>query len=738
MALEKTIGATAILLLSAQWMSAAADDIVTPDAPVIAQAAADEGGESGEDGEDGTAAGEQAAPAAEDGAIVAAPTILSPISVTATRNPIEAFEYPGMVTVIDTNRPDLRNASTPDDLLNRVPGVEFTNGPRRTGEVPSIRGFSGPDVVIMIDGARQNIDTGHEGRFYLDPSLIGEVEVLRGSASALYGSGGSGGVIAFRTLNADDLLAPDETWGFRVGVGHQSVNEEVMGTFTLYGRPVEGVDLLGSVTKRNSGDIELGDGTELDSEDDIVAGLVKAGFDFTEFHRLEASFQRFDNEAEEPLNGQGLGGEDSVEKDIRADTTRLSYSYANPDDKLLDLDVTLYYTDFEVDALRLDDLGAGPEGEKLKRAVDTLGFRAENSSRVEFSEDVGLTFTYGAEGYQDKQDGESADGDRGGVPDAEADFIGGFFQTELRVVEPFGFVPGEVLLLGGVRYDHYSTSSDIGESNKDDAVSPRIGLSYMPTEWSLLFANYGEAFRAPTINEMYNEGVHFVIPGFGTNFFVPNAELRPQTTETVEVGAGLDFTDVATTGDRLTIKGSYFWIKGEDFISLSVDQPGPPSCFPPNCNGTTFAENIARAKLWGGEVEASYENERVRFGFGFSDINGKDRDTGDYLGSLTLTPPQFTIDAALKLPEIDSIIGWRTFLADDFDEVNDDEPELRRDGYDVHDLYFSWAPTGMAIEGVQVDLGIENIFDESYARVFNDSVESGRNFKAAVSYSMNF
>jgi hemoglobin/transferrin/lactoferrin receptor protein len=677
-------------------------------------------------------------PAADAANAEPAPIVLGPVSVSATRNPIEAFEYPGMVTVIDTDRPDLRNASTPDDLLNRVPNVEFVGGPRRSGETPSIRGFSGPDVVIMIDGARQNIDTGHEGRFFLDPSLIGEVEVLRGSASALYGSGGSGGVISFRTLSAEDLLEPDETWGLRARAGYQSVNDEPMGAFTLYGRPVEGIDLLGSVTKRNSGDIELGNGDELDSEDDIVAGLVKAGFDFAEFHRVEASFTRFDNEAEEPLNGQDFDADDLTEKDVQTDTTRLAYSYANPDDKLLDLDLTLYYTDFQVDALRLDDLGAGLEGEKLKRSVDTLGFRAENSSRLDFSEDVGLTFTYGAEGYQDKQNGESASGDRDGVPDAEADFIGGFFQTELRVVEPFGFVPGEVLLLGGVRYDHYSASSDISDSNEDDAVSPRVGLSYMPTGWSMLFANYGEAFRAPTINEMYNEGVHFTIPGFGNNFFVPNPDLRPQTTETVEVGGGLDFTDVATSGDRLTVKGSYFWIDGKDFISLSVDQPGPPACFPPNCNGTTSADNIARAKLWGAEVEASYENDRVRFGFGYSDINGKDRDTGDYLGSLTLTPPQFAIDAALKLPEIDSIVGWRTFVAADFDEVNDDEPELRRDGYDLHDLYYSWAPTGMAIEGVQVDLGIENIFDQSYARVYTESKEPGRNFRAAVSYSVNF
>lgn len=739
MAIDKTIGAAAILavtvpLLGIGALPAAAEEAVTQ----VPQTELGQSGEAeGESGEDG----ESAAPAAEGEAIVGAPTVLTPISVTATRNPIEAFEYPGMVTVIDTDRPDLRNASTPDDLLNRVPGVEFVGGPRRSGEVPSIRGFDGPDVIVTVDGARQNLDTGHEGRFFVDPSLIKEVEVLRGSASALYGSGGTGGLIAFRTVNAKDLLDPGETFGFRLGAGYQSVNDEPMGNVTVYGKPFEGFDLLGSVTKRNSGDIELGDGTELaNSDDDIVAGLVKAGFDFSEFHRLEASFQRFDNEAEEPLNGQGLGGEDATEKDIRADTTRLSYSYENPADKLLDLDITVYYSDFQVDALRLDDLGAGEEGEQLRRAVDTLGFRAENSSRVDVSDDLDFTFTYGAEGYQDKQDGESADGDRDGVPDAEADFIGGFAQVEMRAKEPFGFVPGEVLLLGGIRYDHYAASSDVADSIEDSAFSPRVGLSYMPTDWSVLFANYGESFRAPTINEMYNEGVHFQIPiGPGiTNRFVANPDLKPQTTETVEIGGGLDFTSVAEPGDRLQLKASHFWIWGKDFIDLSVEQPTPfVDCnpfIPGNCDGTTTADNVADAKLWGTEIEASYENQRFRLGFGFSDINGYDRETGEHLG--VLTPAQVTADLALKLPEIDSIIGWRAFIAAEFDKV-EEESEIR-DGYDVHDIYFAWAPTESVIEGFQLDLGVENIFDEDYERVFADVKEPGRNYKAAVSYRINF
>ena len=93
------------------------------------------------------------------------PIRLAPISVTATRNPLASFEYPGMVTVIGRSEIQARQPSTPDDLLQFVPGVEFTGGPRRTGETPSIRGFGGADVIVTIDGARQHFGSTHDGRF---------------------------------------------------------------------------------------------------------------------------------------------------------------------------------------------------------------------------------------------------------------------------------------------------------------------------------------------------------------------------------------------------------------------------------------------------------------------------------------------------------------------------------------------------------------------------------------------
>lgn len=669
------------------------------------------------------------------------PLRMDTISVTATRNEIDPFVYPGMVTVIDRNEIENLQPSTPDDVLKLVPNVEFSGGPRRTGEVPSIRGFSGPDVIVLLDGARQNFGSAHDGRFFLDPSLLRSVEVLRGPASALYGSGGTGGVIEFRTVTPDDFLAADETFGARIGTGVQTVNEELSGTFTAYGKPLEGLDLIGSVTVRDSGDIELGDGNRLDNTDDsILSGLVKGGLDLGDHHRVEASYTRFANDAEEPNNGQGLGGDDAVDKEIRSDNVRLAYSFNDPGNRWIDLDVAGYYTAFQADERRLDDNGAGPAGELLKRDVETLGLRLDNRSRFDLTDRADVTFTYGTEVYRDDQNGAAGDGERDGVPDAEALFAGFFGQAEFNLTSPLG-LPGELLILPGLRFDRYETTSDIADSdNVESRLSPRIGLSYLPQEWLLLFANYAEAFRAPTFDELFLTGTHFQIPiGPGiTNRFVPNPNLKPQTTQTVEFGAGLTFDEIAFPRDSFSVKATHFRIWGDDFIDQSVNQPTPfVNCnpfIPGNCDGTTTATNVPEAKLWGSEVEASYENDRILLGFGFSMIDGENEDTGEKLG--ILTPNTYTFNTGIKLPEIDSLIGWRAVIAQEFDEVNNESE--RRQPYDVHDFYFAYQPSAGLLDGFRLDLGIDNAFDEEYARVFTGANEAGRNFKAAVSYSLNW
>lgn len=666
--------------------------------------------------------------------------ILDPISVTATRNPTKAFEYPGMVTVVGREEIESRQASTPDDILNFVPNVEFTGGPRRTGEVPSIRGFDGPDVIVLIDGARQNFGSAHDGRFFVDPSLLKQVEVLRGPASSLYGSGGTGGVIEFQTIDASDFLAPDEKFGTRVSAGYQTVNRERLGTVTGFAAPVEGIDFVGSITRRESGSIELGDGSKLgNSDDEIISGLFKGSYEFAEHHSVEGSFSTFRNDAQEPNNGQA-DSDDVFDKEVRSDNYRIAYSYDNPSNDLINLDITAYYTDQRVDEVELDPATFVVTGELLKRNVDTLGFRLDNRSRLSLSDDVGITFTYGGEYYEDDQDGARGSGERDGVPDAEDRFIGVFSQAEITVSEAFGVIPGDFLIIPGIRFDSYEVSSSIADSNDETAFSPRLGVSYLPTDWLLVFANYAEAFRAPTFDELFTTGTHFQIPvGAGVvNRFVPNSDLKSQKTQTVEFGGGLTFNEVIDPGDLLQFKASHFFIWGEDFIDQTVDQPALfTACnpfIPGNCDGTTSAFNVPEAKLWGSEIEASYENDRFLVSMGFSRIDGEDEDTGAKIGSLT--PDQVTLNTAVKLPEINSLVGWRVLAADKFDEVDTEAEE--RDGYAVHDVYFSWQPTDDLLQGIRVDLGIDNLFDKSYARVNTDAKEPGRNFKGLVSYSLKW
>jgi hemoglobin/transferrin/lactoferrin receptor protein len=200
----------------------------------------------------------------------------------------------------------------------------------------------------------------------------------------------------------------------------------------------------------------------------------------------------------------------------------------------------------------------------------------------------------------------------------------------------------------------------------------------------------------------------------------------------------LDETGIFTRSDRAHIKVSHFITYGEDFIDQEVNQPTPGvDCtpgIPGDCDGTTRAVNIADARLSGTEVEAGYENRRVRVDLTFSTLDGENRDTGDKLG--ILTPPQVNLDTAVKLPEVDSTVGTRLRAADDFEKVND--PANERDGYVVNDLYATWAPQDGPLSGVRLDLGVDNVFDTNYSRVFTGAPEPGRNFKVALSYGMNF
>ncbi|MFN3287496.1 MAG: TonB-dependent receptor plug domain-containing protein, partial [Sphingomonadaceae bacterium] len=157
-----------------------------------------------------------APPAGEAAAETAfAATGLEPITVTAIRLPRAVIDVPATVTVIDAQRIEDELATDIKDLVRFEPGVSVRAQPARfTAALSStgrdgnagftIRGLEGNRVLIQVDGIRlpdafsfgaQSVGRGD----YVDLDVLKSVEILRGPASALYGSDGLAGAVSFLT-----------------------------------------------------------------------------------------------------------------------------------------------------------------------------------------------------------------------------------------------------------------------------------------------------------------------------------------------------------------------------------------------------------------------------------------------------------------------------------------------------------------------------------------------------------
>lgn len=666
------------------------------------------------------------------------------ITVYGTSNPLPAFEYPGQVSVISREEIELFAPSAISDVLRDSPGVEMSGGPRRNGETPSIRGFGRLNVLVLLDGARQSFNSGHDGSFFVDPELLRSAEVVRGPASALYGSGAVGGVLAFETVDASDLLEDGETMGARFRVGYQGANEEMfagVSGFANYGA----LDVLASFGWRDSGDIELGSGFTLPSDDDITTGLVSGGYDFGHGYSVDASWQSFRNEAVEPDNPQGQSVDDgsptfnTVDKTTQSDTYRARFVAAPRHLSWLDFSLTAYRTETSVEEAELTT------SRVTSREIDTTGVSARNAMDFDL---VGAqhTFTLGADWYRDEQTGRdntTVDGARPGVPSAESNFYGAFAQLESTFERPFG-APGRLIVIPGVRVDRFENAADgvAGSNNEDEAVSPRIGATYLPVEWLALFASWGQAFRAPNVNELYLDGVHFEIPHpilgptgpAAPNFFIANPNLAPEESESVEFGFGLNFDDLVAPDESLSLRASYFESEVDNLIDLNVDFTFPSTCFAPPfqpcTSGTTNSANVAMAELEGYELEALFDSPRVRLSAALSHIDGRNVTTGAPLTSLT--PTRLNLDFRYRFLASNLALGARIQIADEHDNVAT-LAEVRP-GYAVVDLYGYWRPE--FAPRLRIDAGIDNVFDTDYERVFAGVSEPGFNPRIALSYQI--
>lgn len=170
----------------------------------------------------------------------APPTTLPPVVVTVTRDVARSpLELPFAITrtAPDSLRPGQRNL-TADETLMLVPGVSVANRNNPTQDPRiAVRGFGARaafgvrSVRILRDGIPLTLPDGQTPTDYLDLASVGSVEVIRGSASALYGNA-AGGIVDFRSSPPPGAPVGVDLRGLRGGDDVQRWSAGLGGTLT--------------------------------------------------------------------------------------------------------------------------------------------------------------------------------------------------------------------------------------------------------------------------------------------------------------------------------------------------------------------------------------------------------------------------------------------------------------------------------------------------------------------------
>lgn len=648
---------------------------------------------------------------------------LDEITVTApARGPRSLQETSAAVGVVDSEEIERRQAESFEDLLGDEPGVSIPGGPRGISQEPNIRGFQDEQVVIRLDGVRQNFSLAHRGRFFIDPDAVERIEVLRGGASALYGSGAMGGVVSLETKRAADLLNPGQSIGGRLKTGYSSNGGGIFGSGTAYGQ-LGDVDMLGFISWREmTEDLQDGSGADIRaSELDVRNGLATVGFEPSEALRIEIGGTYYEDEGLTPPNANAAASATTeVDRDIRVASGRIGVEYAPVGSDLINLKGDVYLSDIALEEDRLAD------GRFDTSDFQTIGLDIANSSKFQIGAPVVLT--YGVEAYQDSQEGARNGGDREQFPDASLTFLAGFAQAEVALTKQLTLTPG-------LRFDHFSLEPE-GEGLEDRSegqFSPRLALSFKATDNLTLWASASQSFRAPSLTELYNDGVHFAMDGFpldptdpaapiftGVNNFVPNPDLKPEKANQLDVGARYRFRNFAGQGNVLRFSANGYYADVDDYIDQVATFIDPDTfVFDPVSgqsflSGTTTTRNVD-AKLWGFEGEVEFDAQEWFVEAGVTLPRGEG-DDGEVLDSIP--QDRLTLSGGFRPFEEVEVGARGTFRAGR--SGNENTP-----GSSVFDVYVSYEP----LDNLRLQAGVDNVLDRDYRIHANALSQPGRTFK---------
>lgn len=575
---------------------------------------------------------------------------MSRITVSATRAPMLLVDAPATVTVI-TDR-DIADQMATDikDLVRFEPGVSVRRAPARFGaalgatgragnEDFNIRGIGGNRVLIQVDGIRtpQGFsfgaqDAGRGG--YTDIGLVKSVEILRGPASALYGSDGLAGAVSFTTSDPEDLIRKGEAIGGFARAQYSSSDNEFAETAAVAGKSGDFSAMI-AYTRRDFDELDNrgkvgGTGAartkpnpQDGQSDAVLAKLVWSNGG----HKLRLTGEYLKSKVlTDVLSGQSATVDLLTARDT-SERKRVSLDWTWNGEGAIDyVHAAAYWQDGEDVQFSDEDRSALADRERLNTFENRV-YGAVLEARSDFATGpVGHRLSYGGDISWTRQKGL-----RDGVtPPAGETFptrafpatdftLGGLF-----LGDELSFLDGRLTLFPALRLDYYKldpTDDPLlpdfqGAGQSDSRLSPKFGAVAKLTDEIRLFANYAQGFRAPTPSQVNN---YFANLAYGYTS-APNPDLGPERSESWEAGARF-------TNDRVSLAVVAFHAKYKDFI----DQQVVSGSFTPSDPAVYQFVNLGRVTVKGVEAKAEFRADngiRARLSIAYAKGDEKSADGG--------------------------------------------------------------------------------------------------------------
>jgi iron complex outermembrane receptor protein len=639
-------------------------------------------------------------------------TALDDISVTATRVEKRLETVPAAVGIVQQEQIQFAQPQLGlDESLNKVPGIFMQNRYNFAQDLRvSIRGFGARaafgirGIKVIVDGIPETLPDGQANVDSIDIGSIGNMQVIRGPVSALYGNASGGALL----IESEEPPATPFI-SFRPTFGEDGLQKHQL----KFGGNNDHFDYL-----VNLSDLSY-DGYRDHSTTELSSLNSKFGVDLDGGARFTTVLNYTDSPQADDPGGltEALADEDptqawsrnlSLESGEKLEQTRLGFVYDRPLGDRGELRVRNYYVSRDL-ANRLP-IGATGQGVLLDRFA--VGGGAQYTHTAPVSDHANrLTLGIDLDRQEDERKRYLLAGDGLGTKiqdqDEQVDSIGLFIQNEYSMSERME------LTLGG-RYDRLDFDVDDNFlSNGDDSgersfrkFSPTMGLRFTLRSGLNLYANISRSFESPTAVELRDPD--------GAGF---NQALDPQLATNYEIGVK------GKLGTKARYDLALFTMNvSDELVPYEIDD-------------TEYYENAGESRRNGLEAQLVFEPVRhliATLAYTYSDFEFDEfiDDSGnDFSGKTIPGIPENLLSADFTYSHPNGLYGQFTALY--VDEIYADNANtVTNDAYTVSDLRLGYSKFIGPWE-LSPFIGLNNMFDKQYNGNVRINAFGGRYFEPA-------